>query len=110
MSQQEGYKSKQPEVSEILEEIKSIDTSKYKSHPMVEKLLVVRVEELQQETNLLKQNNERYTQENSKLKIEVAVLNERKNSDKILGWIRNVTGIAMGISAGLIFSQEVTLS
>jgi hypothetical protein len=54
MPRETEYDSKKPDISEAMDEIKSVDTSKYKSHPMVEKLLVYQVEELKNEIHLLR--------------------------------------------------------
>jgi hypothetical protein len=81
-----SYPLKLPELSEVLEEIKSLDTSKYKSHPMVEKLLVFQVEELKKEIAQTRQRYEVLSEENSKLKIEVAVNKEQKGSAALLEW------------------------
>ena len=110
MNKKEDYRAKQVESSQVLEEIKSVDTSKYKSNPMVEKLLVYQVEELRNKVETLESELATKLRENSALKVKVATLMERSHSEKIFGWIRNFVGIGLGISGSLIFFKEALLS
>jgi hypothetical protein len=101
---------KESEISEAYDEIKAIDTSRYKSHPMVEKLLVFQMEELKKRVIDVNTRCETLMEDNEKLKIEVAVHRKRQPSDRLLEWIRGVAGIGLGVSAGLIFSNDPLLS
>jgi uncharacterized small protein (DUF1192 family) len=116
MNKKEDYRAKQIGGS-ILDEIKSMDTSMCQPNSRVEKLLVYQIDELKErvivcETEL----NAKATELNAKskeisdLKVKVALHTERSSSDKIFTGIRSLIGITLGISAGLVFSQEALLS
>lgn len=106
----ENYIAKEAELSEAFEEIKAIDTSRYKSHPMVEKLLVFQVEELKKTAYEERARCDVLTEQNEALKIEVAIYKERRASDRILEWMRAIAGIGLGVSTALIFSNDPLLS
>lgn len=65
MSKEKPINSEQFELDEALEQIKSVDTSKYKSHPMVEKLLACQIEELKKERLELGLKLAEYSSENN---------------------------------------------
>jgi len=78
--------------------VKAMDTSRDIANPAVTKLLLEMNEDKEKENTILKQNNNKLSNEISELKISEAVLKEKiKNNNKITT-IESIFSILMGIS------------
>ena len=110
MNEEEEYKAKQIKKSTGLDELRSIDISKYKPNPMVERLLADQVEELKNKVRLLENELAATSKDYNDLRVKTTRFIERSRFKRIFSWIRNFVGIALGISGGLVFSQDALLS
>ncbi|MBU7048488.1 MAG: hypothetical protein HXS54_18810 [Theionarchaea archaeon] len=106
MPSERKYEAKQTMTFSALEQIKRLDTSEYESSPMVERILVEQMEELKERNREFENELIKKSQEISNLRVRVATLSERRDSERILSWIRSFVGIVLGVSGGLMFSTD----
>jgi len=95
---------------QIMDEIKYLDTSKCEPNPMVARLLAHYTSEFKEKVERLEGELATKSDENTALKVKVAILTERSHVDKILSGVRILIGIFLGISTSLFFSNEALLN
>jgi hypothetical protein len=82
--------------------LRSLDTPNYQPNIMVERILFTQNLELKDEKHSLDDQRHNLQDENYELKIKLAKLNERSSSEGMISWGRDIVGILLSLSIGLI--------
>jgi len=110
LNEKKKYEARQSVISRAIDQIRMIDISEYRGNPMVERILADQVEEQREKIEEFQGILAEKIQEIGSLKVKVAVLNERYNSERVLSWVRNFVGIILGVSVSLVFLGESSLN